>query len=137
MCHDAVRDSTTIRCCISPMDGSESVQTTFTLRSLRINVFPMLSHVLKAQSWRRHKSCPAVYINGDAYAVGTINLGRQGYQRLPDAASIISEQMKAVRPGQKYARKFIALPRTPSCSQDLLLSNPSLIELWGRLRWIY
>jgi hypothetical protein len=42
------RDSTTIRCHIVPPDGSDPVQTTFTLRSLRINVFLIVSHVLEA-----------------------------------------------------------------------------------------
>jgi hypothetical protein len=91
----------------------------------------MLSHVLKAQSWRRHKSCPAVYINGDAYAVGTINPGRQGYQRLPDAASIISEQMKAVRPGQKYARKFIALPKDSIMLSGFVTVQPKFDRALG------
>jgi hypothetical protein len=134
------RDSTTIRCRIVPPDGSDPVQTTFTLRSLRINVFLLLSHVIEASLRRRSKRCPAVYINGDGFAVETINPGREVSQLLLDAAKLISEQMKGVIAGEEYVRKFINIAPRQSSSRYLhvkrALSMPylSLIGVWGRLR---
>jgi hypothetical protein len=134
------RDSTTIRCRIVPPDGSDPVQTTFTLRSLRINVFLILSHVLEASLQRRSKRCPAVYINGEGFTVETINPGRKVSQLLPDAAKLISEQMKGVVAGEEYVRKFINVaPRLSSSrylhvKRALSMPYPSLIGVWGRLR---